>query len=297
MVLPASDAWHPAMIEAMRRDLDVVRITGREQIHDLRGHAPDADLFVADVLGYLATRNLDLTCALTTSSSSVVRQLHADQPDRKFCALVTSELTTQEAPGFDLMVLKTAELGHVVGAAAAAASSEAVGYVLAPHDLERGRFRDGLVAGASLGTVVTTDAEADGVEAVNALLSAGADVVVIGGGPWAQAAADVAVAAGAKIIVPDDIRRLVDEQAIVATWRIQWHRVLRGPVDRLLGRDVPAPLIQGMAQGPFVVRVGPAASAVVNAEINRAIRELGDGRRQATELRSPVEDQDPTDGT
>lgn len=287
VVLPPSDAWHPEMIEEMRRDLSIVRATGREHVHQLVSHAPDSGIFLADLIGYVAAQGLDLTCALTTGSSSIIRQQHADLPRQRFCALVTTELSSEEADGFDLMVLKTGELGHVVGVAAAAASQEAVGYVLAADDLERGRFRDGLVAALAAGAIVDTNGGLSGVEAAVAAVADGADVVVIGGGPWAEEAAVAVVAVGAKVVVPEAIARFLDDDDVVATWRIQWHRVLRGPVDRLLEREAAAPLIQGVAQGPFVVRVGAAAPLGVNAAVSRAIRELSDASRDPLQSREP----------
>jgi len=286
VVLPPADAWHPDIIDEMRRDLAVVRATAREGVHELSSYVPDSEMFVADLVGYIANRGFDVTCALTTGSSSVVRHQHTNLPQQRFCALVTATLSTEEEPGFDLMVLRTAEFGHVVGVAAAAASQEAVGYVLAPHDLERGRFRDGLVAALAATNVVDLDPDLDGVVAAVTAVEQGADVVIIGGGPWAVEAAEAAIARGARVVVPDVIARRLDEDAVVATWRIQWHRVLRGPVDRLLEREAVVPLVQGVAEGVLVMRFGGDAPFGVNAEVNRAIRELSDGFRGALDPRS-----------
>ncbi|MEX2561734.1 MAG: hypothetical protein WD358_00625 [Nitriliruptoraceae bacterium] len=286
VVLPPADAWHPDIIDEMRRDLAVVRATAREGVHELASYVPDSEMFIGDLVGYLAAAGFDITCALTTGSSSAVRQQHANLPQQRFCALVTATLPTEEAPGFDLMVLRTAEFGHVVGVAAAAASEEAVGYVLAPHDLEQGRFRDGLLAALATTNVVDVDPELDGVAAAVSAMEQGADVVVIGGGPWAVEAAEAAIARGARVVVPDAIARRLDDDAVVATWRIQWHRVLRGPVDRLLEREAVVPLTQGVAEGVLVMRFGGDVPFGVNAQVNRAIRELSEGVRGPLDPRS-----------
>jgi hypothetical protein len=279
VVLSPADDWHPAVIDSMRRDVRIVQSMARQGVYEIRTLVPDDEVFVPDLVGLLVNDRHDLTCALTTGASSTVRAHHQQVPQRRFCAVVTTVLTTEEDPGFDVVVLRTAELGYVVGVAAAEAADDGVSVLLGPHDLERGRFRDGLRAALSTTTVIEPDPELAPVDAVVAAVAEGADVVIVGGGPDGAEVAAAAVEAGARVLVPDPLASAVDASALVLSWRVRWDRVLRGPVDRLLGRDEGVPLVLGLSENAFVFRFGPAAPAGTNAAVRQASEEIMTGVR------------------
>jgi basic membrane lipoprotein Med (substrate-binding protein (PBP1-ABC) superfamily) len=283
VVLPPADAWHPAVTDAMLRDVRVVQSMARQGVREIRTVTPDSEVFVADLIQLLAQDRFELTCALTTNASSVVRQQHAQLPHKRFCAVVTAPLTAEEDPGFDVVVLRIAELGYVVGTAAAlAAEGGGVTYALAPHELERGRFRDGMLTALAAETVVEPDPELELVAAVLAAIGEGADVVVVGGGPQATEVAAAAVEAGAQVLVPDALAGAVDPAATVMTWRVRWDRVLRAPVDRLLDRDDGVPLSLGFAENAFVIRFGTGTPQGVNAVVGQVTEEIVTGQRDPT---------------
>lgn len=278
VILPPADAFHPAVIEEIGRDVAVVHTMSRPGVALVRSLVPDEDVFVRDFVAHLASSRTDLTCAITTGATSAVRAAHADAPYRRFCALVTTDLGTDEPDGFDLVVLRTAEFGHLVGAAAASASDTGiVAVALAPHDLEQGRFREGLVAALAGVEVTEITSDDDAAEMVAEAVAGGADVVVVGGGPRSVEFAEEAIAGGARLVTPSAIAAALDPDAVVATWRIQWHRVVRGPVDRLLEREPPAPMNLGLAEGTLVLRVRPVAPAAVNTVVGETIRRIIEG--------------------
>ncbi|MEX0869712.1 MAG: hypothetical protein WD011_08570 [Nitriliruptoraceae bacterium] len=278
VVLPPADEFDPRILDGIRRDANLVQIMGADQVRDVRVVTPDDDVFVSDLVDLLTRDRYELTCALTTGASTAVRSAYDDAPDQRFCLLVTTELDTEEPAGLSVAVLRTAELGYVVGTiAAAATTSGTVAVVLGPHDLERGRLRDGMLAALAGVDVVDRQIDDDPTEVLATAIEAGADVVIVGSGPRAAEVAAAAIDADLAVLAPSAVVDEFDRASLVATWRIQWHRVLRGPVDRLLGRANPAPLSVGLAEDAFVISPGSSMTPTVNARMRTAITRLVDG--------------------
>ncbi len=267
VVLPPSNQFDPRVLDAMERDVQLVQTMGGQHIRSIRVVKPDEDVFVGDVVDLLARDELDLTCALTTGASSAVRAAFENAPHQHFCLLVTTELDTDEPPQLAVSVLRTAELGYVLGALAAAASEAGtIAVLLSPHDLERGRLRDGALAAiGDSAQVIERAVDDDPLEVIDEAIAQGADIALVGSGPLAEQVAERALAAGMRVIAPQVIAQSLDTDGIIATWRVQWHRILRGPVDRLLEREEAVPLSVGLAEDAFVISAGAAMSPALDS--------------------------------
>ncbi len=280
VVLPPSDVLHPATIDEIRSELALVRVMSQPGVREIRLQVPDEQVFAPDLARFLAHGRADLTCAMTPGMSGVMRELRAQLPTQRFCAMVTATLGVEEPEGFDLVVLRTEQLGHVVGAAAAqAADPAAVAVALSSHELERGRFDDGLRAALAGTDLVERDLDLEPAASIADAVDRGAGVVVIGSRPDAIELAEAAIDAGALVVVPDELVDELGRDAVVVSWRILWNRLLRGPVDRLLERDQPAPIELGLEQGVFVLRFGEGTPAGVNAAVGAVIDEIVAGTR------------------
>ncbi len=275
VILPPRDAFAPGMLDGMARDVQLVATVTRADVRSIRSTVPDRDVFVADLVHHLASGRAALTCALTSGASGAVREAHANLPQKRFCTLMTSEPASDAREGIDVVVLRTAELGHLVGAAAAAAAGDdEVAVFLAPHDLEQGRFADGLRAGLSGHAEISPDPEADPVTEAARMVDEGARVVVVGAHPRGPEIAQAVVDAGGQVVAAWSVAGDLDGGGVVLTWRILFDRVLRGPVDRLVGRPDPAPLRLGFAEGVFVTELGTGATLAVSATVSRVRDEL-----------------------
>ncbi|MEX0705230.1 MAG: hypothetical protein WD041_01285 [Nitriliruptoraceae bacterium] len=278
VILPPRDAIGSGMLDAMVRDVQLVATVTRADIRSIRSTVPDRDVFVADLVHHLAAGRAALTCALTSGASSAVREAHANLPQKRFCTLVTSDTGADVRDGLDVVVLRTAELGHLVGAVAAAAAGDGpVATFLAPHDLEQGRFAEGLRAGLAGHAEVTPAPDADPVAEAARVVADGAQVVIVGAHPRGTEIAQAVVDAGGRVVAAESVTDGLDGVGVVLTWRILFDRALRGPVDRLVGRADPAPLDLGFAEGVFVTEPGPDASLTVSATVTRVRGALSAG--------------------
>lgn len=278
VVLPTAGTLHPLVLDHVRADLAALarRVTG--DVREVRGLLPDAPAFVADLGVFLAEEGADLVCVLTPDGVAVVRAQQRLVPDRRYCALGGTS-TADPPEGIDLVLPRLDELGHLVGAGLAAAvrPGGAVALAIAPTELEAGRFSEGLRAALAHTDTLEVDRSLPPEEVVAAVVAAGAEALVVGSGPRAPDLVAAAVAAGIRVVGPEAVVASLQPEEIVVSWRVRWDVVLRGPVDRLLGRELPAPLSPGVNEDAFWVSLGRGLSARVVTEIERVERSLERG--------------------
>lgn len=267
----SADAAVRNQIAADVRRLDATRGPEIAEVTPIR---PQAEAFVADLAWTLAERETDLICLVGRSQRSLLKELATLNPHLAFCGAPLA--TTADVPDtVQPLAVRSEELGHVVGLAAASAASDArIGVVLGVQAQHRA-FRDGLLAAvAGHDTiVVAVDDGLDALTAVEQVLAEDVEVVVIGDVPGAGDAVSIA-AEQALVLSPDALLRGIDPERSVLHWRVDWEVILRRALDRLTGEADAAAVSFGFADGVFTVSTGDAASAAVRARVDRAVTAL-----------------------
>lgn len=299
VIPPARSTTADAALTAFDVDLQVLETANRPEVREIRLLTPDEPVFVRDLAAFAGREGADLTCVVEADGARIVTDLHGLRPAARYCAVVGEVPEEAPADGIDLVVLRSEELGHVIGVAAAGLAGDHVGVAAGGSDLPLDAFVDGLLAG--LGETMVTRLEAgeesaddggntiDPETRVTQALALGVDTVVVGWGADAPALAAAAQRAGLQVVAPQELVGDGQDRGAAVTWRIRWNRVLQPAVDRAAERSDPAEPSVGFGQGVFEVRLLGGTSALQEL-VDQAIAEITAGVRDPL---APPEPPDP----
>lgn len=299
VVLPPRPGLGVGQTSALERELRALGEELAPGITELRLVRADTDAFVEDLAVLLAGRDYDLVCLLHRDAGRAALEARRLVPDSALCALPDVLPPDEDAEVVDGLVgveLRTAELGHLVGVAAATTvGSGTVGVVLDPLRLGASGFREGLRAGIGDREVVEV-AVREGMDvtaAVEEVMSSGIDVLVLDAGQGAEqalavAAAEVPVLAPGVLLVSGELAG-----AASLSWRIRWGEVLRLVLEDLLEGTVTPHRSLGLVDEAFELAPGPRSGLAVRNRLEQVDDEL---RRGVRDPRVPDPDQTPAPG-
>jgi hypothetical protein len=288
VVLPPTSELDASMLASMHAQLGQRSQPTHETVRELRGYDAADPRFVEDVARWLAEQDTELVCVLGDRAEDVAVTLAALYGGVRFCALPAGPPEPDEAgatPDGDEVArvdLRAEELGHLIGVTARIqADGDTVGLVLGGGGLPDDRFREGLMAGAA-GAVVVEAQVPDGqdatlVERADAVIAAGAQVVVVDGGIGASEAVEV-VGDRAVVIAPDSVLGDAADAQVALRWSVRWDRALDGPLHLLAGGAItPRHTSVGLEDDVFEVVLGAGASSGVGTLLEQTIEGLTDG--------------------
>ena len=164
-----------------------------------------------------------------------------------------------------------------------------VGLVLLGDELPADRLREGVLTGlAEVEVVEAEDPDATPTEAVEAVLAAGAQIVIVDGGPGAVEA--VTAAAGRSgIVAPVDVLAGAEVAAAVLGYRLRWEHVVQVLLDSFARTGaLEAPVLLGPGDEVLELEVGSDHPGVL-AALEQTRAELVDG----DDPRVPLVDEGP----
>ncbi len=291
VVLPPRTDLDTAAMEQLQEQVSSVGEAYGTDIRSVRAVAPETDGFVRDVAALLVRDGAGLTCILGASGPSLARELRELHPDRRFCAITSEEPPAEPTEGVDVVALRTAEVGHLLGAVAADLAGEGtVLLALGPTQLQEGPFIAGLEAGLGPAPPAVLDREVPVQQAVAAAVAEGATVLIVGTGPGSRPILDAGLASGMTVIAHTGI--VEEGDAVAVTWDVSWSRALSPALDRLLGVDQPAPLSYGLREGIFRTELGPAADEGLEVLLKTIRKQLVDGDRDPLVPVEPEQDEE-----
>ena len=302
VVLPADTQLDPAVLAGLRRRIAALGDALPEGVGELTVRQPDAGPFVTDLAELAVARGAGLVCLVGADTAAAADTLAARHRGTQVCALPSMLPPAAEGGGLEptpavRVELPVAALGQLVGVAAAtdlaAQATDAetvtpvVGLVLGGDELPRAVFRDGLLAGlVGVEVVEPEDAQAPAEAALAAVLAAGAQVVVLDGGPGAVLAA-AAVGDSAAVIGPVDVVDGVDgDDAIeaVLAYRLRSEAGVAAVMESFAsGTLEEIPILLGVGDGALDLQVAPGWPDVA-AVVERRAAELAAGE----DPRSPL---------
>lgn len=154
IVLPPAEARSAPEIERVREDLERLHRTRRRDVATWRLLAPDGEVFVADLVGFLAGDGADLVCAVGPGAREVVLAVAPAYPRTRFCA-TPAIAPPDDVPDNVLLVdVRVEEAAYLAGVAAQLTSTSAAPAFLAGPtrhavDRQRAAFQAGVDAVAS----------------------------------------------------------------------------------------------------------------------------------------------------
>lgn len=305
VVLPADTQLDPAVLAGLRRRIAALGDALPEGVGELTVRQPDAGPFVTDLAELAVARGAGLVCLVGADTAAAADTLAARHRGTQVCALPSMLPPAAEGGGLEptpavRVELPVAALGQLVGVAAASAATDlaaqatdaetvtpVVGLVLGGDELPRAVFRDGLLAGlVGVEVVEPEDAQAPAEAALAAVLAAGAQVVVLDGGPGAVLAA-AAVGDSAAVIGPVDVVDGVDgDDAIeaVLAYRLRSEAGVAAVMESFAsGTLEEIPILLGVGDGALDLQVAPGWPDVA-AVVERRAAELAAGE----DPRSPL---------
>lgn len=305
VVLPAAAQLDPAVLAGLHRRITALGATLPDGVSELTVRQPDAAPFVTDLAELAAARGAGLVCLLGADTAADADTLAARHRGTKVCALPSVLPPPAEGGGLEptpavRVELPVDALGQLVGAAAATAATAAtdlagqardaqaaapvVGLVLGGDELPGAVFRDGLLAGlVGVEVVESDDAQAPAEAALEAVLAAGAQVVVFDGGPGAAQAA-AAVGDRAAVVGPVDAVAFDSAVEVVLTYRLRSEVGVQAVIESFAsGTLQEAPILLGVGDGALDLEVDPAWPDVA-AVVERRAAELAAGE----DPRSPL---------
>jgi hypothetical protein len=164
-----------------------------------------------------------------------------------------------------------------------------VGLVLLGDELPTDRLREGLLTGlAEVEVVAAEDPDATPQEAVETVLAAGAQVVIVDGGPGA--AEVVAASSGrAALLAPVDVLAGADVTGAVLGYRLRWEQVVRVLLDSFAGAgQLRAPVLLGLGDEVLQLEVG-----LEHGEVLTAIEDVRSQLAARDDPRAPLVDEGP----
>jgi len=300
IVLPARATLAPPVAAGLEERLGALTGTLPEGVDSLSVRVPDEAVFVPDLLELAAAEGTGLVCAIGPEVVPEADRTAIRHAGTRVCAMpgegpTSGEEATDEPTPAVRVDVPVEELGELVGTAAATAARVAadaaaaadddatdgadgeeaegsepedppavtprIGLLLTGDELPSARFRTGLLRG--LGAVESVEPASDlpPLEALEEVLSAGVQVVVVDGG--AGAGPIVAELDGrAGIVGPADLWGDDLPAGVVLAYRLRWDAVLSAVLERFAGEgEFPASVPLGIADGALELRPGPEQAA------------------------------------
>jgi hypothetical protein len=271
VVLPPRVGLGAAATERLEEDLARLAERFGPDLRSVQVLTPPAAAFAPDLAAVLTDRGTQLVCVLGPGALETVLAEVALHPELRYCAAPVAEGTDlpEQVVGRDV---RAEELGRVVGTVAALIGSGPVGFVGGSGELAPVAFRAGLRDG--VGDRELVEGEGTAGEAVEQVLAAGVEVIVLD--PGADAAQAVRRATGTvPVLVPaGSLGSSPDEQAVALSWRVRWDRLVAAAVEAHLGAEPAPPESLGLAEGLFEVTLGPAAPPDAQAVLDDVLAQL-----------------------
>lgn len=285
LVLPAPEHVDDAVLRGLHRRLEALAGAPPDGIRQLRVHRPEDAGFVGELAGLLAADGHELVCVLGPRAVAAAEPVAERYRGVDVCGMPSEASTSDDDDEPQQVVVADAPvevLGELVGVAArtaaearaiqlaaeeAAEADDAedpddgpagppdpepatVGLVLLGGELPERRFRDGLLVGLAGAEVLRAeDTSADPVEQLEAVVLAGAHVVVVDGGAGAS---EVVEAGDDRVLLmaPPDVIDAADvpEEEVALRYRLR--------LERLVERVLETRVDRGELDGAFTLRVG-----------------------------------------
>ena len=268
VVLPPTQLLDDAVAEALRRRVTALRASLPADVGELTVRAPQSEPFVLDLAELAAARGTGLVCLLGADTAGATDTLARRHRAASFCGLPTTlpepdeEGVRPDTPAVRVE-LPVAALGEVVGTAAAevalgADGDAVVGLVLGGDELPGTAFREGLLEGlAGVEVVEVEDGEATPADAVEALLAAGAEVIVLDGHRGAREVVD-AIDGRAAVVAPMDVVGTVPDTGVALAYRLQHEVALAAVFDSFSSGTLDEVVVLlGVDDGVLELQVGP----------------------------------------
>ena len=328
LVLPPRTEIDPAVAEGLSDRLRTLSEDLPDGVASLAVRLPEEPAFVADLLELAAARGAGLACVLGPDVASIADRTAVRHGTTTVCALPTTLPELDEEGDFEptpavRVDLPVTELGVLVGTAARTAALTAVartepdgedadldvddpdaevpavpaaevprvGLLLLGDELPTERLREGIVAGlAGVEVIEVDDANATALEALEAVLAAGAQVVIVDGGPGA--AEVVAAAAGrSAIVAPVDVLVQPPPAGVVLGYRLRWEQVVRVLLDSFAGAgQLEASVLLGVGDDVLELEVGSG-----HPEVLAALEDTTAQLAIPDDPRAPLVDEGPPD--
>ncbi len=323
IVIPARPTLAPPVAEGLEARVGALAATLPEGVDSLVVRSPDDAAFVPDLLELAAAEGAGLVCAIGPRVAGQADRTADRHGATRVCAMpvappvLDDEGAIEPTPAVRVDV-PVEELGFLVGIAAQTAARAAVaeaaatdqgarpepsglddpppparvGLLLGGDELPGERFRDGLRAGLGQVEVIRpTTADVPPVDALEELLAAGAQVVVLDGGPGAEQVA-AALDGRAEVVGPVDLWGGDPPAEVALAYRLRWEAVVAVVLDGFAGPgELAGPVLLGDEDGVFELAAGPGNAAVL-AAVDAARAELA----IRDDPRAPLPDERPRDG-
>jgi hypothetical protein len=322
IVLPARPTLAPPVAEGLEARLSSLVAALPDGVDSLQVRSPADAAFVPDLLELAAARGAGLVCAIGPEVTKDADRTAERHGATTVCAtpvapaVADEEGTIEPTPAVRVDV-PVEELGFLVGIAAQAAVRAAVldaaaaadqgggpeapdpadpppprvGLLLGGDDLPSGRFRAGLLRG--LGQIQVIEAATSAGPALQALeevLSAGAQVVVVDGGPGAEEIV-AALDGRAEVVGPIDLWGDDLPAEVALAYRLRWETVVAEVLERFAGpEDLSGPVLLGDEDGVLELVAGPGRAAIL-AAVDAARAELA----IRDDPEAPLPDEGPPD--
>ncbi|TVP64816.1 MAG: hypothetical protein EA340_13290 [Nitriliruptor sp.] len=328
LVLPPRTVLDPSIAERLSDRMRSLSEDLPEGVDSLGVRLPEEPAFVPDLLELAAARGAALACVLGPDVAGIADRTADRHGATTVCALPATLPELDEEGEFEptpavRVDVPVTELGVLVGTAArtavltavaraepdgedpdadatdpdadepAAPATEVprVGLVLLGDELPSDRLREGVLTGlAGIEVVEVEDAQATPLDALETVLAAGVQVVIVDGGPGA-AEVVAALAGRSAIVAPVDILAGADTAEVVLGYRLRWEQVVRVVLDGFAGAgQLEAPVLLGLGDDVLELEVGQdhpeVLAALVAARAQLATRD---------DPRAPLVDEGPPD--
>jgi hypothetical protein len=323
VVLPARPTLSPPVAEGLEARLSALATALPEGVDSLAVRAPDDAAFVPDLLELTAAEGAGLVCAIGPAVAEDADRTADRHGATRVCAMPVAPPVADEEGAIEptpavRVDVPVEELGFLVGIAAQTAARAAlldaaaaadqggdpdgqgpadpappprVGLLLGGDELPASRFRAGLLLG--LGQVEVIEAGTSGtpvLEALEEVLTAGAQVVVVDGGPGAEEIV-AALDGRAEVVGPIDLWADELPAEVAFAYRLRWEAVVAEVLERFAGPDeLSGPVVLGDEDGVFELVVGPGSAATL-AAVDAARAELA----IRDDPEAPLPDEGPPD--
>lgn len=279
VVLPPAQALDDGVAEGLRRRVAALAAGLPDDVGSLTVRRPDTDAFVVDLAELAAARGTGLVCLLGPDTGGTTDTLALRYRGATFCGLPTllpepdeeGELTDTPAVRVELPV---AGLGELVGVAAAevaqaAADEPVVGLVLGGDELPSAVFREGLLRGLTgvevVEVVEVEEEDATPIDVVDALLAAGAEVIVLDGHRGAREVVEV-LEGRVAVVGPVDVVDAAPAAEVAFAYRLRHEVALAAVFDSFSSGTLDEiDVLLGVDDGVLDLRVGPGRSALEDA--------------------------------
>lgn len=327
LVLPPRTALDPSIAERLSDRLRSLSEDLPDGVDALRVRLPEEPAFVPDLLELASARGAALACVLGPDVASIADRTAVRHGATSVCALPATLPELDEEGDFEptpavRVDVPVTELGILVGTAARTAAMTAVartepggedpdaddaatdepaapaaevprvGLLLLGDELPANLLREGILTGLVGVEVVEAEAaDATPLEALETVLAAGAQVVIVDGGPGA-AEVVAAVEGRSAIVAPVDVLAELRPAGAVLGYRLRWEQVVRVLLDSFAGAgQLEAPVLLGVGDDVLELEVGSGhpevLAALEDAQARLAIRD---------DPRAPLVDEGPPDG-